>query len=222
MFKVYKIEGSPTVRAVLMTAEALNVDYETHSVDFMGGEHKTPEYLEKNPAHTVPIIEEDGFFLADSHAIITYLADKYGDEESKLYPKDLKTRAIVNQRLFFEATVLNSASTSVSYGVVREGQTGPTPHQIEDVNECYEILDKYLQKTKFVACDHLTVADFSCIAAVTFMDFWVPVDEKYTKVKAWMKGLEKEDWYQRGLIPGLTLFKEYMTNIKKKRKASNV
>ena len=74
------MDGSGPVRAVLMTAEALKLKYDTQDVNILNGDTRTPEYLEKNPAHTVPIIEDDDFVLADSHAIIAYLVSKYGVE----------------------------------------------------------------------------------------------------------------------------------------------
>jgi glutathione S-transferase len=51
------------------------------------------------------LVEEDGFTLWDSHAIMAYLVEKYGKDDS-LYPKDLRKRAIINQRLHFENGIL--------------------------------------------------------------------------------------------------------------------
>ena len=209
--KLYKIDGSGPVRTVLMTIEALQLKIETQNVNIMTGDHLTPEFLDKNPAHTVPLLEDDDFHLADSHAIITYLVSKYGDEEqSKLYPNDLRTRATINQRLFYEATVLTSATGAIVYGILRHGQTDPTPQQIEAVNAAYEILDRYLQKTKYVACDHVTLADIACVASITTAGSWVPVDDKYTKIKAWLKTLQEEDWYKKGNLPQLQLYRMFM------------
>lgn len=59
------------------------------------------------------IVTSNFLFFFYSHAIAMYLADKYGKDDS-LYPKDLKNRAIVNQRLFFDSTVLFSRMRSVT------------------------------------------------------------------------------------------------------------
>lgn len=58
-----------------------------------------------NPQHTVPTLDDDGYILWDSHAINTYLVEKYGKDDS-LYPKDLKKRGRVDQRLHFNSGVL--------------------------------------------------------------------------------------------------------------------
>nr|WJR88237.1 glutathione S-transferase epsilon 1 [Agrotis ipsilon] len=212
--KLYQINGTATVRAVKMTAEALQLKLETQDVNLKAGEHLTPEFLEKNPAHTVPMIEEEDFTLSDSHAIITYLVWKYGNEQqSKLYPDDLRIRANITQRLFFEATVLATTTSAIVYAIYRNEQTEPTPQQIEAVKGAYETLERYLQKTKFVACDHITVADICLVASLTTSAVWVPLDDKFTKIKAWLKTLAEEDWYKKGNLPGLKQYIEFVKPI---------
>ncbi|KPJ21219.1 Glutathione S-transferase 1, isoform C, partial [Papilio machaon] len=57
-----------------------------------------------NPQHTAPAIVDDGFALSESRAIAKYLAAKYGN--NKYYPQDVKTRALVDQRLDFDIGTL--------------------------------------------------------------------------------------------------------------------
>jgi glutathione S-transferase len=119
---LYMIHASPPVRAVLITAKAIGLDLTEKEIDFFQGEYLKPEYLkvsdllyhvefieprlQLNPQHTVPtLVDDDGFVVWDSHAIATYLVSKYAKDDS-LYPKDLKKRAIVDQRLHFESGVL--------------------------------------------------------------------------------------------------------------------
>lgn len=58
-----------------------------------------------NPQHTVPTLDDDGFYIWDSHAISAYLIGKYAKDDS-LYPKDLQKRAVIDQRLHFDSGIL--------------------------------------------------------------------------------------------------------------------
>lgn len=102
---LYGVNRSPGVRTVLLTAAAIGLDLELKEVDVAANEHRTDEFLSKNPQHTIPTLEDGGNCIWDSHAIATYLIGKYAEDDS-LYPKDLYTRAVINQRLHFESGVL--------------------------------------------------------------------------------------------------------------------
>lgn len=71
----------------------------------------TDDYLKINPQHTVPTLVDGDFVLWDSHAISIYLVEKYGKND-QLYPKDLILRSKINQRLFFDASVLFPPGTA--------------------------------------------------------------------------------------------------------------
>lgn len=73
---LYYTELSPPVRASLLTIKALGLNVDLKPVNLMTGEHLTPEYLQKNPFHTVPTLEDGEFTIWDSHAINSYLVGK--------------------------------------------------------------------------------------------------------------------------------------------------
>lgn len=101
-FVLYGIDPSPPTRACLMTLKALNLEFEYRIVNPQIIEELPAGYLEKNPLHTVPILEEDGRIIVDSHVICTYLIQKYGSQKDQsLYPSDLEERLLIDQKLYF-------------------------------------------------------------------------------------------------------------------------
>lgn len=104
---VYGIDACAPTRAVLLTAKAIGLDFEYKIVNLSAGEHLTEEFLKKNIQHTVPVLEDNGEYLTDSHAICAYLIQKYGTgKDQVLYPGDLYQRALVDQKLHFDSGVL--------------------------------------------------------------------------------------------------------------------
>ncbi|KAF9407634.1 hypothetical protein HW555_012407 [Spodoptera exigua] len=83
---IHKTDVSPPARATLILAELLGLKIETREVNLPSRQQFSPEYLEKNPLHTVPLLEDDGLVLQDSHAIMIYLVSKYGIEHEKSVP----------------------------------------------------------------------------------------------------------------------------------------
>ncbi|XP_026743761.1 glutathione S-transferase 1-like [Trichoplusia ni] len=211
--KLYKFDGSPVVRPALMLADILKLELESVNVNLRNGDHLKPEYVKKNPNHTIPMLEDDGFIVADSHAILTYLVDKYGQDQQQLYPKELNLRTTVNQRLFFEASTIANARTAALSGVYKNNATGPDEEGLKKVHDLYKILEAYLSKTKFLACDHLTIADLSCVASISALDVAVPIDTKYEKLSAWFNTLKQEQWYKNGNEPGLNIFTQYFKSM---------
>ena len=92
--KLYMHPVSMTSRPVrlFMAEKSLKADEEV--VDLMTGAHYQEPYASLNPNRLVPMLDDDGFKLTESSAILKYLADKFNLPE---YPKDLKQRAKVNE-----------------------------------------------------------------------------------------------------------------------------
>ncbi|NER50337.1 MAG: glutathione S-transferase family protein [Symploca sp. SIO1A3] len=81
MIKLYGHELSGNSYKVRLLLELLKVDYEWIKIDLMQGEHKSSAYLALNPFGQVPTLVDGDTVLADSQAILVYLAQQYGDQQ---------------------------------------------------------------------------------------------------------------------------------------------
>src|SRR3954468_17871652 len=69
--------GSQPSWSVMLTLELKRVPYKSRLLSFSAGEHKTPEFLQLNPRHKVPVIRDGAYVLNESVAIIAYLDRKF-------------------------------------------------------------------------------------------------------------------------------------------------
>lgn len=92
--KLYYHPVSTTSRPVLLFAADEGIALDLELVDLFTGAHQQPAFSAVNPSQQLPALEDGDFRLAESSAILKYLADKTG---SAAYPKDLRQRARVNE-----------------------------------------------------------------------------------------------------------------------------
>ena len=103
--KLYYHPISTTSRPIMLFAAENGLDLEMQVVDLFTGEHVRPPYSKLNPNRLVPTLEDGDFVLTENSAILKYLADKI---DSPAYPKDLRRRARVNERMDWTSTQLCS------------------------------------------------------------------------------------------------------------------
>lgn len=103
--KLYHFNISGPSRGALFAARVIGVPVEIEVINLFKKEQLNESFLKVNPQHCVPTLDDDGFIIWESRAIACYLADKYGKDD-QFYPKDLKKRTLVNQRLFFDGSSL--------------------------------------------------------------------------------------------------------------------
>lgn len=210
---LYCVPFASPSRSVILAAESIGVKLNRIIVNTHEQEHLKPEFLKINPQHTVPTLVDNGFSLWESRAIMVYLVEKYGKDDS-LFPKDPKKQAVVNQRLHFDMGTLNQAFTEYYYPQFRENKAGD-PEKFKKIEAAFDFLNTFLEGQKYVAGDHLTIADIAIITTVTT---YIACDFKikhYSNVAKWYESVQKE-------IPGfeenVELAKEYTARLEAARK----
>ncbi|XP_055596602.1 glutathione S-transferase E14-like [Uranotaenia lowii] len=195
---LYYDDISPPVRSVLLTLAALGikdkVDFKW--IDLFSRGHLEESFVELNPLHTVPVLQHDDLILTDSHAILMYLCDEYG-MDSPFSLKDPKKRARVHNRLCFNNAVLFRRDSELFQQVFR-GTIKNLSEHTKPIEEAFDYLESYLNESSFVACDELTIADFSIVATLSTAEIACPVNDgiRWPRLAAWYGKMKLLPYYE--------------------------
>ncbi|XP_058449272.1 uncharacterized protein LOC131429241 [Malaya genurostris] len=211
---LYYDDASPPVRSVLLTISALDINdkIDMKWINLFGADHLKPDFVNINPLHTVPVLTDEELILTDSHAILTYLCDVYG-QGTNFSLGDPKQRAIVLNRLCFNNSVLFQRDAELMRKIFRKQLRDISTH-LKPVEEAIDYLEIYLKTSKFVACDKLTVADFSIVATLSTAESVCPISSsRWPKVKAWYEEMQKLPYYNDANQVGLTKLRAKLNSI---------
>jgi glutathione S-transferase len=142
----------------LWALEETGLPYRVHGLDYIEGETQTADYRRISPFNQVPVIDDDGFVVAESGAIVIYIAEK----ASKLIPADLEGRSRVTQ---WCCTALNTIEpTLVQIQVIDAGGEKATgaqrrPGLVERALQRFAVLEAQLSSRPYLAGEDFTVAD---------------------------------------------------------------
>ncbi|CAH0582954.1 unnamed protein product [Chrysodeixis includens] len=189
--KLYSVSDGPPSLACRQVFAALDVPFELVNVIFNNGEHMTDDYAKMNPQKEIPVLDDDGFFLSESVAIMQYICDKY-KPGSPLYPTDPKARALVNHRLLFNLTTYYANVAPYTMAPIFFAYER-TPEGLKRVHMALEVFETYLTRlgTSYAAGDKLTIADFPLINTTMTLEA-VGVDfSKYDKINQWYNNFKK-------------------------------
>nr|WPX05011.1 glutathione S-transferase delta 2 [Pardosa astrigera] len=187
---LYNFPSCGPCRAVQMTAAHLGIDLIKKNVDLVKGEQMKSEFLKINPQHTVPTIEDDGFYLSESRAILGYLINKYAPG-SPLYPSDPKERAAVDKMLYFDNGTFSKTLSEYMNPIVKGEK--PNPEKEENLKKSLSILESVLKNSAYVAGDHVTVADYSIVSNMIYAEEVVGYSfHEFPMVSAWLEKMKKE------------------------------
>jgi glutathione S-transferase len=164
MFTAYGMSDSGNCYKVKLALEQLGLPYRWVEVSTTKGETKKPDFLRKNPNGQVPALElEDGTFLAESNAILAYLADG-----SPLAPSDRLGRARMLQWMFFEQyshePCIAVARAIVRYQPPDSPRRAELPRLRERGDKALAVMEQHLAREPFFAAGRYTVADIALYA----------------------------------------------------------
>src|SRR4029078_13449788 len=95
--KLYNVAYSGNSYKVRLLRAQLGISHEIIEIDILEGESRTAEFLKINPNGRTPVLDDNGFILAESNRILAYLANG-----TKFLPDERRKFALVCQWMFFE------------------------------------------------------------------------------------------------------------------------
>ena len=161
MYTLYGDSQSGNCYKVQLLMNHLDIEFEWHHINILGGGTHTDEFLAMNPNGKIPVLKLlDGTYLSESNAIMNYLA-----HDSRYLPEDRLLRAQVLQWQFFEQYNLEPPLSTSRFIVKDLGR--PKKHeQILQAKKAsgykaLQVMETHLEKHEWMVGDSITIADLS-------------------------------------------------------------
>jgi glutathione S-transferase len=187
--KLYDFELSGNCYKVRLLMSLLGLEHELVPVNFMAGEHKSPKFLRLNSLGQVPVLTDGDLILADSQAILVYLARKYGNEA--WLPNDAESLSCIVRWLSISAAEIRQgiATARLFYLLNDKGI------DIEAVTEKSAIilqqLEQHLTEREWLELGHSTIADIAVFPYVALAADGKISLKPYPQILAWCDRLKQ-------------------------------
>ena len=155
--------NSINVQKVAWCLEEVGVPYDRLDAGGAFGIVSTPEYRRLNPNGLVPVIEDDGFVLWESNAIVRYLAAKH--PQAGLWPEDPRARADADRWMDWQATSFTPAMRDVFWQLLRtppdQRDAGTIERSVAKSAEMAAILDQHLAGKTYLTGETFGMGDIA-------------------------------------------------------------
>ena len=204
--KLHVTPPSPRAFKVVAVTHHVGLEPELGFVDLLNGDHMKPEFAALNPNRKMPVLEDDGFVLWESNAIMQYLASK--KPESGLWPTDPRRQADVSRWQCWELAHWERACGTLVYeNFVKDrfGRGGPDPQEVvrgeQEFQVVAKVLDDHLRGRDWLVGDGLTLADFSVGSWLTCAQIGRYPLAGYGEIGRWYRGLESLPAWRKSIVP---------------------
>lgn len=199
--RLYYHPVSACSRRVLMVANHLNIELDLLAIDLFNNEQNSPEFLKINPNHTVPVLEDDGFILWESYAIMQYLAELTPNQS--IYPSDPRARADINRWLFWcgqyvmpGMSMLNWENAIKPMAGMGEADPDKVAHGEQLIINAANILEDQLNNREWICDTGLSLADFATAAPLADQhSAKLPIADM-PNIQRWLKQVQALDSQQ--------------------------
>jgi glutathione S-transferase len=206
MLKIWGRNNSVNVQKVLWCCDEMGVKYERIDAGGQFGVVNTPQYRALNPNGLVPTIEDGPFVLWESNTIVRYLTARHSS--GKLWPEDLKIRAVADKWMDFMLTTFWPAFRPLFWSLVRTPVDQRNAEAMEESRlksaEVLGYLDAHLKNRTYVAGDDLTMGDLP-LGCAACRWYGLQFDRaELPNLQRWFDNLRQRPAYQNIVLLPLT------------------
>jgi glutathione S-transferase len=168
---LYYGSGSPYAWRAQLALEHKALPYELKVLSFSAKDTRKPEFLALNPRHRVPVLVDDDFALYESNAIVEYLDEAWPATGARLFPGDVRTRALVRRLILEVDNYFDKATDPV---IEQAFYTKPEERDAAKFeNGCKAVIDEFALFTKAMRGEFLagplSAADYAFYPMVAFL-----------------------------------------------------
>jgi glutathione S-transferase len=186
--RLYRHPLSGHSHRVQLMLSLLGCDGELVDVDLAAGAHKAPGFLALNAFGQVPVLEDGGIIIADSNAILVYLAMTY-DRSGKWYPRDPESAANVQRWMSVAAGQLASGPASARLAALFGVPLDKTMAQGVAAT-LFALLESELASRPYLAGAAPTIADIALYSYTAHAPEGGISLDPYPSIRAWIHRIE--------------------------------
>jgi glutathione S-transferase len=195
--KLYSVTYSGNSYKVRLLLAQLGIPYEIVEVDILKGESRTAEFLKINPNGRTPVLNDNGFILAESNAILAYLA-----RGTKFLPDDRRQFALIFQWMFFEQYSHESYIATSRFWIQHKPDSPEKTALLASKRDggcaALKIMDDHLAKNDFFVGDY-SIADIALFAYTHVAhEGGFPLND-FPQIRAWIERVKARP----GFVPML-------------------
>jgi glutathione S-transferase len=202
MLKVWGRTNSINVQKVMWAVGELAIPHERIDAGMQFGVVDEPWFRAMNPNGRVPTIDDDGFVLWESNAIVRYLARKYGG--GRLSPPTLEVYACADRWMDWATTTMAQLMTPLFWGHIRTVPERRDRKALEELRvqmeHVMQVLDTNLAMKGYVAGDELTIGDIP-VGCFVYRWYALPMQHgTHPHVAAWYARLSDRPAYRKHVM----------------------
>jgi glutathione S-transferase len=188
--RLIRLWGHPVsghVHRVRLFLNLIGLPFEEVAVDFAARDHKSPAFLALNVFGQVPVIEDGDVTLADSNAILVYLALTY-DAARRWLPEEPRVQAEVQRWLSVAAGPLAHGPAAARVAVLFKRPDNPAA--LATAAALFETIERHLEGREWLAASHATIADIAIYTYTAHAPEGGVALEEWPRLRGWLQRVE--------------------------------